>query len=91
MEQEYARDAAANGNDDLLVQRAIRAIGHCEFSPVEVQTAFDDLVRWVVDGVRPEGDDVLDPAVVADPLYGCRFSDAGAYTTGSRPLFAPCA
>lgn len=74
MEQEYARDAARRGNSDLLVQRAIRAVEHCDFSPEEYQQAFADLVTWVEDGVRPEGDDVLDPAVVADPRYGCRFT-----------------
>lgn len=84
MEQEYARDAAARGNSDLLVQRAIRSVAHCDFSAQEYQQAFTDLVAWVEDGVRPAGDDVLDAAVVADPQYGCRFTvplrayDAGA-------------
>ncbi|MCV2491030.1 esterase [Geodermatophilus sp. YIM 151500] len=72
MEQEYARDVAARGDPDLLVQRAVRTVAHCDFSPQEWTTAFDDLVRWVEDGVRPAGDDVLDPVVVADPGYGCR-------------------
>jgi hypothetical protein len=31
----------------------------------------------VVNGVKPEGDDVLDPAAVADPNFGCRFSVPG--------------
>ncbi|SDY16539.1 hypothetical protein SAMN05661080_02545 [Modestobacter sp. DSM 44400] len=74
MEQEYARDAARRGNSDLLVQRAIRGVAHCDFSPEEYQQAFADLVTWVEDGVRPEGDDVLNPTVVADPRYGCRFT-----------------
>ncbi len=74
MEQEYARDVAEHGDADLLVQRAIRGVGHCEFSAEEYQQAFADLVTWVEDGVRPAGDDVLDPAVVADPGYGCRFT-----------------
>ncbi|MET0908579.1 MAG: hypothetical protein ABWZ99_03845, partial [Ilumatobacteraceae bacterium] len=90
MEQYYAADVAANGQSDLLVQRAIRAINHCEFSPSEVTTAFDELVTWVEDGVRPEGDPVTNRAAVADPNFGCRFSDRMAYGTGSRPLFAPC-
>ena len=74
MEQEYARDAAARGNSDLLVQRAVRAVGHCDFSAQEYQQAFTDLVRWVEQGVRPAGDDVLTPATVADRRYGCRFT-----------------
>ena len=92
MEQYYAADVAANGQSDLLVQRAIRALGHCEFSPTEVGTAFDELVTWVEEGVRPEGDLVTDRAVVADPNFGCRFSDRAAYDAGigSRRAFAAC-
>ncbi|MGY1802826.1 esterase [Blastococcus sp. SYSU D00922] len=74
MEQLYAQDAAANGRSDLLVQRAIRSVGHCDFTAAERNQAFTDLVAWVEDGVRPAGDDVLDPAVVADRRYGCRFT-----------------
>ncbi len=74
MEQDYARDAVLNGNRDLLVQRAIRGVEHCDFSGAEYQQAFGDLVTWVESGVRPEGDDVLDPAAVADPRFGCRFT-----------------
>lgn len=85
MEQTYAAEAADNGRADLLVQRAIRATGHCEFSDVEAGAAWDDLVSWVEDGERPEGDDVLDPAVVADPTYGCRFSDPAAYANAGAP------
>ena len=92
MEQYYAADVAANGQSDLLVQRAIRAINHCEFSPAEVTTAFDELVTWVEDGVRPEGDPVTDRTAVADPNFGCRFSDPAAYEagTGTRRAFAQC-
>jgi hypothetical protein len=98
MEQDYASEVADNGREDLLVQRAIRATGHCEFSAVEAGTAWDDLVTWVESDVRPEGDDVLDAATVADPAYGCRFSDPAAYVAAGPPsaedtrrLFEPCA
>lgn len=77
MQQVYAERAARYGRSDLLVQRATRAVGHCEFSPNELVQNFEDLVLWVNEGVKPSGDDVLDPAVVANPAYGC------AYTTGS--------
>jgi hypothetical protein len=90
MEQYYAADVAANGRSHLLVQRAIRAIGHCEFSSTEVTAAFDDLVDWVENGVRPVGDNVTDRATVAHPRYGCRFSDPAVYHTGTRALFARC-
>lgn len=97
MEQAYAERVADNGRSHLVVQRAIRASGHCEFSPVEARAAWSDLVPWVEArgrkaraAARPEGDDVLTPAVVADPAYGCAFSDPAAYGTGSRGLYDPC-
>jgi hypothetical protein len=85
MEQVYAGEVAANGRADLLVQRAVRVTGHCEFSPVEAGAAWDDLVAWVDGGSRPAGDDVRDPAVVADPDYGCAFSDRAAYDSAGPP------
>lgn len=75
MEQVYARRVARHGKSRLLVQRAIRDMNHCVFTTQEQTRAFDDLVKWVRKGVKPEGDDVLDPAVVADPNYGCRFTE----------------
>ena len=97
MEQVYAREVAGSGRSELLVQRAVRATGHCEFSPGEAGTAWDDLVAWVRGGDRPDGDDVTDAAAVADPAFGCRFSDAAAYAAAGPPseqdtrrLFEPC-
>jgi pimeloyl-ACP methyl ester carboxylesterase len=78
MEQEYARRVAAHAGSHLLVQRATRDFGHCSFTPIEFVTAFTDLVGWVEFGVQPAGDNVLDPAVVADPNYGCTFTDKTA-------------
>ncbi|PZG07374.1 hypothetical protein [Nonomuraea aridisoli] len=90
MEQYYRADVARHGRGDLLVQRAIRTVGHCEFSDAEVARAWDDLVRWERGGRRPAGDDVRDPATVADPRYGCRFTDRSAYPAGTRGMFAAC-
>ena len=86
MEQIYAREAADVGRAHNLVSRATRAIGHCEFSAEEVVESFGDMVAWVDTGARPGGDDILDPAVVAAPLFGCNYSRG---TTATRPL-APC-
>ncbi len=72
---EYAKRAFAQGNSEHLVQRAIRGVGHCGFTPNELTTAFFDLVNWVDNGVKPAGDDFIDPAAVADPEFGCQFSD----------------
>jgi hypothetical protein len=84
MEQIYARRAIAAGTDDLLVQRAIRGRGHCEFGVAELTTAFDDLVNWVVNDAKPQGDDILDPATVAAPNFGCKFTPA------THPLVPAC-
>lgn len=75
LEQSLRRAVDRAGRGDLLVQRVIRAPGHCAFSAPEAIQAFDDLVRWVRDGVRPAGDDLL-----AD------LSDAGrGFTNPLRP------
>lgn len=75
MEQVYRQRAAAKGNSDHLVQRAIRAAGHCDFTVAEQVTAFADLAKWVESGVKPAGDDVLTASAVAAPNYGCAHTD----------------
>jgi len=84
----YARDVARNGNSDLLVQRAIRGVGHCEFTPTEMVTGFADLVTWVEEGTRPAGDVTLDRRAVAAPDYGCRFTDFA--TPDGHEFATPC-
>jgi pimeloyl-ACP methyl ester carboxylesterase len=59
LEQTLKRAVTAAGTSNLLVQRIIRVGGHCGFSEPEQTRAFDDLVRWVRDGVRPKGDQIL--------------------------------
>ena len=83
-EVEYASRVAANGKSDLLVQRAIRGVLHCDFTAAEFSSAFLDLITWVEFGVKPAGDDWLTPATVADPGFGCDFTD------GFHPLGTPC-
>jgi pimeloyl-ACP methyl ester carboxylesterase len=75
MEQEYARRVAAKNASHLLVQRATRDYGHCTFTGPELVQTFTDLVRWVQAGIKPGGDNVLDPAVVAAPDFGCTYTD----------------
>ncbi|HWQ28229.1 MAG TPA: esterase [Dehalococcoidia bacterium] len=58
LELTYRRTVQAAGRDHLLVQRAVRRAGHCNFTADEVRIAFEDLVRWLEEGVRPEGDDL---------------------------------
>jgi hypothetical protein len=75
MEQVYARRTAAAGNSNFLVQRAIRGVSHCDFTVAEQVRAFEDMVTWETTGTRPGGDDVLTPATVANPNYGCTYTD----------------
>lgn len=84
-EQLYREGALRNGNGDLLVQRAIRAPGHCDFSPNEIKSTVSDWLVWVNGGAKPAGDIVLEPAVVADANYGC------AFTSPDRPGLPACA
>lgn len=77
MEQIYARRAADAGRADRLVVRAIRDHNHCGFAVPEEAAAFAALVNWVDTGLKPAGDDILDPAAVADPNFGCQFSVPG--------------
>ncbi|SDG56575.1 hypothetical protein SAMN05216553_109105 [Lentzea fradiae] len=86
MEQDYRDDVARSGRTHLVVQRAIRTVDHCEFSPAEVGAAWSDLTAWVDRGTRPSGDDVRR---TGDPRFGCRFSDRLA-TGGTRALFPAC-
>jgi pimeloyl-ACP methyl ester carboxylesterase len=93
VEQSYAEKVAGHGASDLLVQRAIRDIVHCvTFTQEEYTTAFTDLVNWVETGVKPAGDDILDPAVVSDPYFGCQFTTEDRDYTWVDPMLAlpPC-
>jgi pimeloyl-ACP methyl ester carboxylesterase len=59
LQQTLNQAVTAAGRQDLLVQRIYRIPGHCGFSVEEQSRAFDDLVKWVRDGVRPAGDNVM--------------------------------
>lgn len=74
MEQVYPKRVAAKGNSTRLVQRAIRGASHCDFTVAESETAFDDMIKWERDGIKPLGDDVVTPEVVAARTCGCKFT-----------------
>jgi len=74
-EQIYRRRATAAGSGQWLVQRAVRGVGHCEFTNAEQVAAFQAMVDWEQKGTKPEGDEVLDLSVVAGASYGCKFTD----------------
>jgi acetyl esterase/lipase len=88
MEQIYRRRALASGSDKWLVQRAVRAPGHCDFSVAEQSAAFQAMADWEQRGVKPAGDDVLTPSVVANPNYGCAYTNNTA-GKDDLPALAP--
>jgi hypothetical protein len=58
-EQALYQAVARAGNSSLLVQRIVRAPGHCNFSAQEVIQTFDDGIAWFEQGVKPAGDDIM--------------------------------
>jgi len=100
MEQVYQKRVAAKGNSGWLVQRAIRGASHCDFTTAEQVDAFDAMIKWERDGIKPAGDDVVTPATVAAPTYGCKFTkntlgpDESGTTKALRPAIlansVPC-
>lgn len=91
MQQTYYQRTAAKGNGGWLVQRAIRGASHCDFTVAEQVAAFDDMIKWERDGIKPAGDDVVTPATVAASSYGCTYTnntlgpDDGGTTRALRP------
>lgn len=91
MEQIYQKRVAAKGNGAWLVQRAIRGVSHCDFTIAEQVDAFDAMIKWERDGVKPTGDDVVTPATVAATSYGCKYTkntlgpDESGTTRALRP------
>ena len=45
--------------------------------PVSDRRPSPPLVNWVTTGMKPAGDDILTPAAVAAPTFGCKFSVPG--------------
>lgn len=94
MEQIYQKRVAAKGNSGWLVQRAIRGASHCDFTVAEETSAFDAMVKWERDGVKPAGDDVATATKVAATDYGCAHTndtfgpDESSMTKALRPVIA---
>jgi hypothetical protein len=78
-----ARPAPSTTQPNVFVSRAIRENAHCGYTQAELQRGFSDLVRWFRTGHRAVGDDILNPTVVAQPSFGCTFTD------GPHPEFSP--
>ncbi len=84
MQQIYRQRIEENGWGNNLVQRAVRAPGHCDFSLQEFNETFDAMIQWEKNGTKPAGDDLLNPAVVASDTFGCQFTRDGAPQTTTR-------
>ncbi|MEQ1730273.1 MAG: hypothetical protein ABL982_18050 [Vicinamibacterales bacterium] len=84
LQQTLNRAVTAAGTTELLVQRVYRIGGHCGFSVPEQSRAFDDLVRWVREGVKPAGDSVFGDLRDAGRQFTnpLREGDPGGLTVG---------
>lgn len=51
---EYALSAQRAGHGENFVQQYVNHEGHCVFTQVEIGAAFDELVKWVDAGTRPD-------------------------------------
>jgi hypothetical protein len=89
MQQIYRTRMEANNFGDNLVQRAVRAPGHCDFSLEEFEETLDAMLDWEQNGNKPLGDDLLDPATVADAQFGCEYTRNTAPQTALRTAIAP--
>lgn len=91
MQQTYRQRVDGKGNGGLLVQRAIRGASHCDFTVAEQVDAFEAMVKWERDGIKPSGDDVTTAATVAATTYGCTYTkntlgpDESGATRALRP------
>lgn len=96
MEQVYRDRVEANGNGQWLVQRAVRAPSHCDFTVAEQSEAFKAMADWVEKGTKPAGDDVKTPATLANARYGCTYTrnaggrDDSAATVATRATLPGC-
>jgi hypothetical protein len=93
MEQIYKRRMIDNGFGDQVVQRAVRAPGHCDFTAAEFANTLDAMITWEQTGMKPAGDDFLTPTTVASPQFGCQFTVNGPVAQGQTPrgFMPPCA
>lgn len=90
MQQIYRQRMEENGWGDNLVQRAVRAPSHCDFSIAEFNSTLDAMLTWEQDGVKPAGDDLLDAELMADPAFGCTFTQDGFPQEGVRAFMPAC-
>lgn len=49
----YEVPTALSGSSDRFVARFVDAVGHCNFTPAQTGNAFDALLAWAREGMRP--------------------------------------
>ena len=87
--QELRRRADAMNNGDALVERAIQSPLHCfdrGLTSDELRESFEDLVAWVEEGVKPDGEDLSGDVSDAGAAYTRKprdGSDAAAAVPGA--------
>lgn len=74
MQQIYRQRMESNGFGDMLVQRAVRSPGHCDFTATEFTQTFDAMIQWEQNGIKPAGDDLLNPALMNEASFGCTYT-----------------
>lgn len=77
MQQIYNKRMSENGWGSNLVQRVIRAPGHCDFTEPELFDTMEALFQWEQYGIKPKGDNLMDENALADPNFGCTFTRDG--------------
>jgi len=89
MQQIYRQRMENNGFGDKLVQRAIRAPGHCDFTGTEFAQTFDAMIQWEQNGIKPGGDDLLNPALMSESSFGCSYT-VNDGTQAARAFMPAC-
>lgn len=89
MQQIYRQRMEENGWGDNLVQRAVRAPAHCDFSLAEFNATLEAMLQWEQTGAKPGGDNLMDPAVMADDDFGCTYTIDGP-PQAIRAFMPPC-
>jgi len=55
---DYAAITRLTGRQDLFAAKYTAGRGHCTFTPPQTAQVFDDLLRWVREGIQPEPGEV---------------------------------
>ena len=54
----YDGIAKVTGTQELFVTQFVAAPGHCQFTPAQLDTAFERLLEWVRERKKPEAGEI---------------------------------